>query len=191
MQKYYLTVFKQIIIQETSGIYLSSVELWIIMSAIITLIMRFIVHKRQNYALIKLFHFFLTIVYVGVILFLTIFRREPGSKSGAVYTEIYLGFGLKGIYSPRVAVYSILNIALFVPWGILLYLYRVKDNIFKGIIMTTLLGFLCSFCIEFTQKMTKTGLFEMTDITTNTMGAFIGATFTALICVIIKGLKKQ
>ncbi|MBP3197280.1 MAG: VanZ family protein, partial [Butyrivibrio sp.] len=84
-----------------------------------------------------------------------------------------------------------LNIALFVPWGAILYLYRRNDNKSKAIIMTTLLGFSCSAFVEVTQRITGTGFFELTDIFTNTVGAFIGAALSAGLYTGYRGLKNK
>jgi glycopeptide antibiotics resistance protein len=111
-----------------------------------------------------------------VILLITILRREPGSRSGKVVTKFYWGAVGRTRYELKAAAYSVLNIALFVPFGLLIALRRGKQShLIKAFIMTGLLSFLLSFSIECTQVVTQTGLFEVTDMFNNTLGGVIGA----------------
>ena len=65
----------------------------------------------------------------------------------------------------------ILNILLFVPFGILLPLYNKKINkLFKVVPI----GFITSLLIEIIQYNTKFGIFEIDDVINNTFGVLIG-----------------
>ncbi len=191
MRKYYFTALKHILINETKGIYIADYLIWVLVSAIITLLGWLFFSKKFHLTYSKMLMFFMTLVYAGVIMFLTILRRKPGSYPGVIYTKIDFGVGLNGIYNLINLVCCFLNIALFVPWGAILYLYRRNDNKSKAIIMTTLLGFSCSAFVEVTQRITGTGFFELTDIFTNTVGAFIGAAISAGLYTGYRGLKNK
>ena len=78
-------------------------------------------------------------------------------------------------------VFSLLNILLFVPFGILIYLFFRKSKTGFAIFATTLTGLLMSSVIECAQFLTGRGMFEVTDLVTNTTGALVGAVIAALL----------
>ncbi|WP_442856313.1 VanZ family protein [Butyrivibrio sp. AE3004] len=129
-------------------------------------------------------------VFACIMLLFTIFRREPGSKSERIYTHLNLGFSRSAIYSENQIIYCIFNILLFVPWGIILSLYRKREFFFRIVIMTSLTGFLSSFFIEILQRITRTGSFEVTDIIMNILGTTVGATLGYILIVILKRERK-
>jgi len=106
---------------------------------------------------------------------ITIIRREPGSRSGLINTKLNLGSLEGGVYSLRQMFYCILNVLLFVPWGLMIKLLRGKDCLLRNYVMTVLICFSTSFFIEITQLITGRGRFEITDILMNVIGGAIGA----------------
>jgi glycopeptide antibiotics resistance protein len=182
--------FKFIFLEQINGIYFSDLLMIAIVAALVSFVPGYILHIKKRVTVQRIILAFLTIAYAGVILMLTLFRRQPGSRSSTI--TLWLDFGFAGghVYSLRQAMYSLLNVALFVPWGILLGLFRTKQRVPRIIIMTTLLGFISSFSIELIQLMTGMGKFELTDLVTNITGTFIGV-FLVGVVIIIKRMAKN
>lgn len=105
-------------------------------------------------------------VYLIVIVMLTFFSREPGSR-----TDVNMRlFGTWGTYAQAHA-YVIENILLFVPFGIMFPMIGKKaGNIFICIIAAALF----SIIIETMQYVTARGFCQMDDIVMNTLGALTG-----------------
>lgn len=109
---------------------------------------------------------FLCIVYVTVLLILTYFSREPGSRIG-VTIEIFHTWGK----SPLEHAFFIENILLFIPFGILFpFAFRPLRNPFLCILE----GFLLSVFLELMQFISGRGYCQLDDVVTNTLGAGIG-----------------
>lgn len=105
-------------------------------------------------------------IYVIVVLYLTLFSREAGSRDAINLTV----FGTISA-TPRAYSYVIENILLFVPWGILLpLLLRRCRNLF----WCTLTGLAASLFIETAQLLTHRGFFQLDDLITNTLGTCVG-----------------
>ena len=166
---------------ETQGLNLEFFINVSILIAILLFIPAFFINRRKKISTVKLLQFYLFLVYSWFVLNITILRRPIGSREGIVHLFINLGFGLRtGNPSFRVSAYSIYNIILFIPIGILAYLAFRNRMCFKSIAITTFIGLCYSLLIETTQLITGTGMFELTDILTNTTGSFIGAVLCAL-----------
>ncbi len=171
----YIYNIGELFLEQMSGIYISDFIIILFISALICVIPGYLLRKKRDDGLSILFHVFLTIYYAGIILLFTIFRRGLGSRHSGIQTYLYLGVSMNSIYSKRQFLYSLMNIALFIPWGMLVSKWWKKDFYLKAVIMATLVGFLTSFGIECMQHITRTGFFELTDILTNTSGTGIGA----------------
>ncbi len=72
-------------------------------------------------------------------------------------------------------VYSLLDVALFVPWGFLLAAIRGKECMCRKIFMVCSASFLTSFTIETLQLITGRGYFELTDMITKRIGRSSGS----------------
>lgn len=79
-----------------------------------------------------------------------------------------LGMGLS---TQMNRVFTLENVIMFVPFGLLLPVCFPK---LKHPALIALFGFLGSLCIEVTQYVAKWGRFEFVDLWTNTLGAAIG-----------------
>lgn len=97
----------------------------------------------------------LTVLYVIVILYITVFSRKPGSE------RIFKGLFWE--YQNGMWKSIILNIVLFLPLGFLL-------GNKKGIAT----GFLLSVIIEVVQYIGMLGFCELDDVLNNTVGAVLG-----------------
>jgi len=108
----------------------------------------------------------LLIIYFIMLSILTIFEREPGSRTEMCLTL----FGTIG--GPRDNSYVIENVLLFIPFGILApWTWRLIRNP----VICTLFGFALSCTVEVIQLITQRGYFQVDDIFTNTIGTLIGA----------------
>ncbi len=167
---------KRVLQLETQGIGFTSQILLVLVETLLVLIPGLLLYKKNKITIKKLLYGYLLVIYLGIILSFTIFRRPVGSREGIVNLYINLGFGLRG-NTPSVwgAAFSILNILLFVPWGIIIYPIIKKRRRLIRVIIATFIGTLTSVCIECLQFITGTGMFEVTDMITNTAGTFIGA----------------
>lgn len=107
---------------------------------------------------------FLTISYMGFILYETLMFRESGDARTNFVLFSYAGKFLKE-QSVRVGVIN--NIWLFIPLGTGLYRWFQKKWVL-------LIPFVMSVAIETTQYITGLGIAEFDDVFGNTMGGWIG-----------------
>ena len=182
-----IDTLKNVLKLETEGISPIGTIGLIILAVVIVLIVGIFLHKMKGVAYKRVISAMLIVAYLVIMLSLTILRRTPGSRYG-FDLDINLGFGLKG-HTPTVwgSAFSILNILLFVPYGILVgNTLRLKERNHM-MVRTALTGFVTSALIEITQFITSTGNFELTDLLTNTFGAFIGS----VIIIIFLKLRRE
>lgn len=109
---------------------------------------------------------FLYCVYLAVILMITFWSRESGSRTG-MDMELFSTWGI----NKRNNAFVIENILLFIPYGITCCLA------FPGLrrfLRCTAAGAVTSLAIESLQLVTKRGYFQIDDILTNTLGAMLG-----------------
>ncbi len=183
---YNYQILKEIFLSEIRGIDVSNQIIVAVFLAIIIFVPMIFISKSVSINWKKLVMIYLFLIYVFFVLSITIFRRPEGSREGIIHLFINLGFGLKtGRPSLRISAYSIYNILLFVPLGLFAYLVIRKREILKSIVATTLLGTFCSLMIEFAQLLTGRGMFELTDILTNTVGSLLGAVLSVFIYQVV------
>lgn len=114
------------------------------------------------------------IIYLFLILYTTVFRREAGSEYQINLIPFWSIGAIKEGYI-ETFYEKIYNILLFVPLGAIVSCYRFKVSIFKQFIYVALFGACSSIIIEFIQLITKTGMCETDDVICNTIGTMIGA----------------
>jgi glycopeptide antibiotics resistance protein len=190
-------VFAEIFRQETEGIYLKDQIILMIIEAVIVCIVGVIacrknrivgvtgdtsdydgktLGRKERIPIKRLLQLYFFLVYLGILFSLTVFRRAEGSREGIVHLYIRLGFGLRGGQpSLRISAYSIFNIMLFIPFGVLGGMLLNSRSRLKGVIIMTLLGACMSLVVESLQLVTGRGMFEVTDLLTNTAGSLLGA----------------
>lgn len=105
-------------------------------------------------------------VYLSVIIILTFFSREPGSR-----TDVNMRlFGTWGI-SAQSHAYVIENVLLFIPFGMM---FPMIGKWFSNIYVCIITAALFSITIEIMQYITARGFCQLDDIVMNTLGAIIG-----------------
>jgi glycopeptide antibiotics resistance protein len=183
-------ILKAILRRETEGIDYRVQFFFLVLNAIIIIVSALIIRKRKKVSLRNCLFFYAFLAYINVLMTLTVFRRPSGYRSGIVHTHIKLGFGLKtGDPSFAMGTLSILNILLFIPLGMLLYIQFRNYKASKGIIISAVIGGLVSLCVECTQLITGRGFFETADLLTNTFGSLLGAVLAALFIKLKRSLK--
>lgn len=127
-----------------------------------------VIKKRlENIFKKNIFIYIMIGCYFGIVLWLTIFNREPSYKANVLppfwsYRNIAMG-DLNFLKE------NIENIFLFIPIGYFLNIYFNKN--FKKIFLCS---FILSFLIETIQIITTLGIFEFDDLLHNSIGAIIG-----------------
>lgn len=171
-----LQVLVDIFKQETEGINLAAQLTFLAIEAVIFFGFWITIGKKKNIFRKRLLVIYLLLAYLEFLFSITVFRRPWGSREGIVHLYIRLGFGLRtGHPSFRISAFSIYNMILFLPFGVLAGMAMRAKSRLKGIIMITVIGACLSLLIECVQLFTGRGMFEVTDLITNTTGGFIGA----------------
>ena len=183
-KKYQPWSFEELFWNEISGIDWKQIGMVFLLALIVFLpgIIR-IIKKKSTFK--EVFLAYWIFVWGGIMLLITILRREPGYATEEVNPfPTWENFG----GSDFVTAFSIFNVLLFIPWGFFLRLYNHKKAGWKAFLITMLVGLVTTCTIEVTQLVTKTGYFEFTDMINNVLGCFIGSCFGASL---IKKLRKS
>ncbi len=106
------------------------------------------------------------VMYVAVLLTITYFSRESGSRVG-MDLELFSTWGINA----RNNAYVVENVLLFIPYGFVLAWADVRQRHFLRNLLT---GALTSFAIESMQLVTQRGYFQIDDILTNILGTILG-----------------
>ena len=117
--------------------------------------------------------------YIATVAYITLLHRRddlPSFINYAIETDLLASFRrAAGTSNPYLAFIElrniVLNIILFMPFGILLP--AIFPKIYKFIYITTF-GFLISLTIETLQLVFNRGVFSLEDIMYNTLGAILG-----------------
>lgn len=187
MDDYYFQSLVNTVAEQLKGIYLSQILLVFIYSALLVLIPGYIrIIRKGDITWSEVIKRYFWFAYVLIVLLITIFRRGAGAKEFKISTRLYFGGFHGGMYSLRQFVYCVLNVLLFVPFGILSRLLRKDESNVRAFIMTVLMSFIFTVLIEVFQLATRSGYFEVTDIVTNLTGGIIGAIVGTLISAAFK-----
>lgn len=107
-------------------------------------------------------------LYLAILMVITFFSRESGSRTGVVDMKLFSTWGI----NVRNNAFVVENVLLFIPYGFLYgWAYRWGRSIFR----CALFGALTSMLIEYFQLLTGRGYFQIDDILTNTLGMILGA----------------
>lgn len=106
-------------------------------------------------------------LYLAVLLVITFFSRERGSRTGAIDLELFSTWGINARNNAFVAE----NVLLFIPYG---FLSAWAIPWAKGFFRCVLFGAVTSTAVEWFQRMTGRGYFQIDDILTNILGTALG-----------------
>lgn len=123
----------------------------------------------------SLWHNFIVLLwlcYIVMLLYLTIFEREAGTRQ-AVSLKLFETFG-----NARSNAYVVENVLLFIPFGFFSAYFR---KAMRNPIINLCIGALCSLMIEVIQLITQRGYFQVDDILMNSIGSALGC----LCCLVI------
>lgn len=106
-------------------------------------------------------------LYLAILLVITFFSRESGSSTGAIDLELFSTWGINA----RNNAYVVENVLLFIPYG---FLSSWAFGWARGFFRCAWFGAMTSVAVEWLQKMTGRGIFQIDDILTNVLGTAIG-----------------
>ncbi|MBQ7921433.1 MAG: VanZ family protein [Clostridia bacterium] len=134
----------------------------------------------------KVILFVLLVGYVVVVLYATILRLHSGARDMNLHLfrgwrEAWNGF------TTQLWLNVLLNVAMFVPLGILLPLLTKN---YRRWYLVLAEGFGTSLVIEIIQYITARGLFDVDDLFNNTLGAMIGYG-VLMVCLSLFGKEKK
>lgn len=116
-----------------------------------------------------------------VILFLTVFSRNSGARTGVRLIPFWsYRKALVGLKKGRYYFFKqiVLNIILFIPMGIILPYLTEKAGIKKYLVFF-FAGLAFSLFIEIMQYVLKLGVFDMDDLIGNSLGCMLGVLISA------------
>ena len=106
-------------------------------------------------------------LYLAILLVITFFSRESGSRVGAADLELFSTWGI----NDRNNAFVVENVLLFIPYGFLSAWALPWAGGFFG---CALFGAATSVAVEWLQKITGRGYFQIDDILTNLLGTVMG-----------------
>ena len=122
--------------------------------------------KRRGKSVVSLPAVTCLIMYAAIMLAITYFSRESGSRIG-MDLELFSTWGI----NERNNAYVVENVLLFIPYGFVLAWADVRQRNFFCSLLT---GALTSLAIEYMQLVTQRGYFQIDDILTNILGTSLG-----------------
>lgn len=131
--------------------------------------------KKERIWLIALIFYLIIVFFFGVL------NRDSGT-SNTVKLDLFWGYN-----NPTKSIYrdNIINIASFVPIGLMTGMVFKRYRIIKAL----LVGMLVSLVIEFSQLFWHRGVFDVDDLFNNAVGALTGGLIVALM-VKVRDLRK-
>lgn len=134
----------------------------------IVLLLDLIFRKKTGEKQVSTIPFMVFMLYMALLLVITFLSRESGSSSGAADLELFSTWGI----NKRNNAYVVENVLLFIPWG---FTFCLAFPASRSVLSCTFLGAVTSVSIECLQLVTGRGFFQVDDIMTNILGAFIGS----------------
>lgn len=116
------------------------------------------------------------VVYVVIILQLTLFNRESGTRIGIELKPFSQIKGQRTDYHWLLITYAVLNVALFVPYGFIISIFTwvCRRKFFTKLVLVLAISLLTSLLIEVGQLVTARGYYEVEDLVCNSLGGLIG-----------------
>jgi len=165
----------------------------VIVSAVVFIIVYYIIYRKimKGTKIItrgKLICSAILLCYMIVVFSATLFNRGDFLNSTIIRMHLFSSYREAwNDFSTTEWTNIILNILLFVPFGLLLPLWSKR---FRTCWKTYLTGFLLSLIIEVIQLLSKRGVFDVDDIFNNTLGSTIGFGLLIIILFILNQKNK-
>ena len=119
-------------------------------------------------------------LYLMIILVITFFSREDGSRNRAMDLQLFSTWGI----NTRNNAFVVENVLLFIPYG---FVCPWAFPWLRGFFRNTFAAFVTSLGVETFQLITGRGYFQIDDILTNVLGAVIGY---VIYCMIVGMYRK-
>ena len=129
----------------------------------------------MNKRSIRIGAFIFLCIYTGIIIYITLLSREPTADRQYNFQLFWSYLKFFDETDPQ-ARQILLNILLFIPFGILLAVVDGADNWKSTLLLVLLSATVLSGLIEGLQLIYKLGLAELDDVFDNTVGAVVGMT---------------
>lgn len=123
------------------------------------------------YRKIRIISAIIAILCVAILLYATVFMR---TRTVTAYDFIPFSSFQKAVEQRELYRSMLMNTILFVPLGLTLP-FVFKGNAAKRILLTILIGFILSVCIEAIQFAFSLGQAETDDVICNTVGTALGS----------------
>ena len=121
----------------------------------------------QNKRFVSMIPIAVYVIYLAILLVITFFSRESGSRTGGMDMELFSTWGI----NTRNNAYVVENVLLFIPYGFICsWAFSWARNFFA----CTLFGAATSVLVECLQLVTGRGFFQIDDILTNIVGTIVG-----------------
>lgn len=114
--------------------------------------------------------YFVLVCYLCFVFQITFYNRDAGSR----ITRFMPLDSLIQKKTMEQLIYDELNVALFVPFGLILSFLMKNIRFCKRLVILICISCLTSMGIEVCQFITKRGFFEIADLAMNTAGGFVG-----------------
>lgn len=121
-------------------------------------------------------------LYLMIILVITFFSREDGSRSRAIDLQLFSTWGI----NTRNNAFVVENVLLFIPYG---FVCPWAFPWLRGFFRNAFAAFVTSLGVETFQLITGRGFFQIDDILTNVLGAIIGYVIYSLITGIYRKIR--
>ena len=135
-------------------------------------------NKRTRWSKIFIF-----VLYIGVILYLTVLRREEGSVHEFVLKPFW---SYAEAHDPQYRWQIYMNIFLFIPFG-----FMLGWTMNRKFLQTLLIGLIFSALLEVVQYIFCLGLCETDDVIHNTLGTVIGYEYWNMLRRLVKKRRSE
>ncbi len=145
---------------------------WGILAGLVVLglvLLRNKIREKRGKTSVQVLPAVLFYMYLAVVLVITLFSRETGSRDG-FDLKLFSTWGINA----RNNAFVVENVLLFIPYGVFVSWYqwsRKQGSIWRN--ATTSL--LTSVCVECLQLVSGRGIFQVDDILTNFLGGVMGS----------------
>lgn len=174
----YIDSFLYNIKKEFQNVDLSKLIIYMIIAAVVIHICIYVYAKIKSKKISIGMEILVVLMawYIGMVLSVTYFNRPAGSVGRVFQTKL-----LQWEDNMNQNVTNILNIILFVPFGMLITGLESKQGMLKKIIIIACSSFLFSLLIETMKYITQRGYFEVDNIEANLIGAIAGSIIVSLV----------
>ena len=157
-----------------TSIYMSAPTILLTLLLAVIIVTMICDYFKVSFRMRSIIGIIFVISWFAILLDLTIFIRDKTPSSQALLVPFWCIREAWQCRDPEDWYLVIGNIAIFVPFGVILSLFFRRKN---GISMAIVIGFVVSLFIECMQYVLHRGFFETDDLINNTLGCVLGYSF--------------